>query len=88
MFYEDQDGELRTLSLSVARPGNEADPFLIKHVERMPYGSSWGSHGGSSYGTDSWQGHYSKRIGTFTLNCRIRELADEQRFRMSYTLGE
>lgn len=88
MFYEDQDGKLRTLSLSVARSGNQADPFLIKHLERMPHGSSWGSHGGSSHGTDSWQGHYSKHTGTFTLDCHITALADGQRFRMSYNVGE
>ena len=88
MFYEDQDGKLRTVSLSVAPSGNENDPFLIKFLERMPHGSSWGSHGGLSSATDSWEGHYSKHIGTFTLDCHITARADGQRFRMSYNVGE
>ncbi len=88
MFYEDQDGELRTVSLSVGPSGNENDPFLIHHMERMPHGSSWGSHGASSLGRDPWQGHYSKRIGNFTLNCNITALEDGQRFKMSCRVQE
>jgi len=88
MFYEDQDGELRTVSLSIAPSGNENDPFLINFMERMSHGSSWGSHGASSLARDPWQGHYSKRIGEFTLNCNITALENGQRFKMSYSVQE
>ncbi|MBN2132086.1 MAG: hypothetical protein JW741_21475 [Sedimentisphaerales bacterium] len=88
MFYEDGDGKLRTVSVSVGPSGNENDPFLIHHMERMPHGSSWGSHGGLSQARDSWQGHYSKRIGDFTLNCNITALENGQRFKMSCSVQE
>ena len=83
MFYEDQDGELRTVSVSVGPSGNENDPFLIHHMERMPHGSSWGSHGASALARDPWRGHYSKHLGNFTLNCNITALENGQRFKMS-----
>jgi len=88
MFYEDRDGELRTVSLSVARSGNENDPFLINFLERMPHGSSWGSRGASSLTTGPWRGHYSKRIGDFTLNCNITALENGNRFQLSCCVQE
>ncbi len=86
LFWQDAERGPLTLTVTVVGTGNDRDPFSAQYVLRRSHMSKSGSQSGFASTAEDWQTLLHHAMEHTTVECDIRRISGEDRFKLRVTV--